>query len=137
MGRSTRCGAALAAVLLGALAPQAAAQFPAQGDDPTTSLGTFTIVVAPAWRTCMTGYPGYNPILFELNSPTLFDPATLIGRSVRTSAARIRDKYLDRIPLGRWAEPAEIAPVFVFLASDAASYVTGQVLAADGGMTIR
>ncbi len=37
-------------------------------------------------------------------------------------------------PLGR---AAEIAPVFVFFASDAASYVTGQVLAADGGMTIR
>ena len=49
---------------------------------------------------------------------------------------RFKDKYLDRIPLGRWAEPDEIAPVFVFFASDAASYVTGQILAADGGMTI-
>jgi 3-oxoacyl-[acyl-carrier protein] reductase len=44
---------------------------------------------------------------------------------------------MGRIPLGRWAEPNEIAPVFVFFASDGASYVTGQVVAADGGMTIR
>ena len=56
--------------------------------------------------------------------------------TIRTDE-RFRDKYLDRIPMGRWAEPEEIAPVFVFLASAAASYVTGQVLAADGGLTIR
>ena len=62
--------------------------------------------------------------------------ATPMTETIRTDP-RFREKYLARIPLGRWAEPAEIAPVFVFFASDAASYVTGQVLAADGGMTIR
>ncbi|MGA8032871.1 MAG: SDR family oxidoreductase, partial [Casimicrobiaceae bacterium] len=62
--------------------------------------------------------------------------ATPMTETIRTDE-RFREKYLARIPLGRWAEPAEIAPVFVFFASDAASYVTGQVLAADGGMTIR
>jgi 3-oxoacyl-[acyl-carrier protein] reductase len=56
--------------------------------------------------------------------------------TIRTDE-RFREKYLARIPLGRWAAPAEIAPVFVFFASDGAGYVTGQVLAADGGMTIR
>lgn len=61
--------------------------------------------------------------------------ATAMTETIRTDE-RFRDKYLARIPLGRWAEPAEIAPVFVFFASDAASYVTGQVLAADGGMTM-
>jgi 3-oxoacyl-[acyl-carrier protein] reductase len=43
---------------------------------------------------------------------------------------------LARIPLGRWAGPAEIAPTFVYFASDAASYVTGQVLPVDGGTVI-
>ena len=62
--------------------------------------------------------------------------ATPMTETIRTDE-RFRDKYLARIPLGRWAEPQEVAPVFVFFASDAASYVTGQVLAADGGMTIR
>jgi 3-oxoacyl-[acyl-carrier protein] reductase len=62
--------------------------------------------------------------------------ATPMTETIRTDE-RFREKYLARIPLGRWAEPTEIAPVFVFFASDASSYVTGQVLAADGGMTIR
>jgi 3-oxoacyl-[acyl-carrier protein] reductase len=62
--------------------------------------------------------------------------ATPMTETIRTDE-RFKEKYLDRIPLGRWAEPEEIAPVFVFFASDASAYVTGQVLAADGGMTIR
>jgi 3-oxoacyl-[acyl-carrier protein] reductase len=62
--------------------------------------------------------------------------ATPMTETIRTDP-RFRDRYLDRIPMHRWAEPDEIAPVFVFFASDASSFVTGQVLAADGGMTIR
>ena len=61
--------------------------------------------------------------------------ATPMTEVIRTDE-RFKEKYLDRIPLGRWAQPEEIAPVFIFFASDASAYVTGQILAADGGMTI-
>ncbi|GAA5527508.1 3-oxoacyl-[acyl-carrier-protein] reductase [Herpetosiphon gulosus] len=46
------------------------------------------------------------------------------------------NKALDRIPLARMGQPAEIANAVVFLASDAAGYITGQTLAVDGGMTM-
>jgi NAD(P)-dependent dehydrogenase (short-subunit alcohol dehydrogenase family) len=43
---------------------------------------------------------------------------------------------MSRIPAGRKGDPAELAATVVFLASDAAGYITGQTLAVDGGMTI-
>jgi NAD(P)-dependent dehydrogenase (short-subunit alcohol dehydrogenase family) len=46
------------------------------------------------------------------------------------------DRGLSRVPLGRWGEPVEIAKMVVFLASDAASYVTGETVIADGGYVL-
>ncbi|MEU8196540.1 SDR family oxidoreductase [Microbispora amethystogenes] len=57
--------------------------------------------------------------------------ATEMTLKVRTDP-RFADA-VKRMPLRRHAEPEEIAPTFVYLASDEASYVTGQVISVDGG----
>jgi 3-oxoacyl-[acyl-carrier protein] reductase len=49
---------------------------------------------------------------------------------------KFAETYLQQIPLGRWAEAGEVARPVCFLLSDAASYIRGQHLSANGGYTI-
>jgi NAD(P)-dependent dehydrogenase (short-subunit alcohol dehydrogenase family) len=53
--------------------------------------------------------------------------------SALTRNEQILKNFLPLIPLGRYAQPDEIAPAILFLASDAASYITGSCITADGG----
>jgi NAD(P)-dependent dehydrogenase (short-subunit alcohol dehydrogenase family) len=65
--------------------------------------------------------PGVNdtPMLHEAVEAGLIDP----------------DKYLSHIPMGRFAQPSEMAEPVLFLASERSSYITGQTIAVDGGWT--
>jgi len=60
----------------------------------------------------------------------------LTEMTARTLEAN-KEKYLARIPLGRIADTAEIARVVVFLASEAASYMTGATVDVSGGLLMR
>lgn len=68
--------------------------------------------------------PGYT--LTEINEGFLADPKN----------AGFLEKSLEHIPLRRWAKPAEMGGIAVFLASDASNYVTGANIVADGGYRI-
>ena len=63
---------------------------------------------------------------------TVDTPLLLARRDPAKLAAR-----LATIPLGRLAQPDDIARVVVFLASDRASYITGQTVVVDGGYTLQ
>jgi len=61
-------------------------------------------------------------------------PGMIETDMTRALAERAQGDWLSRIPLGRLGTPADVAAAVCFLASDEASYITGQVLAVNGGM---
>ncbi len=114
-GRVINLGSIMSAVSLPGRAPYASSKAAIMG---------LTRALALEWATkgvtvnaiC----PG--PFATEMNKQLLDDPA------------KYRD-FVSRIPMGRWGEPHEIAGAAVFLASDAAAFVTGGALFVDGGWT--
>lgn len=63
-------------------------------------------------------------------------PGFVKTRMTDKLSQEIHQKLIEQIPLGKIGEPKDIADVAVFLASDAARYMTGQVLVVDGGMVM-
>ena len=63
-----------------------------------------------------------GPFLTELNRPLMNSPAAF-------------QAFVAKIPLGRWGDPEELGGAIIFLASEAASFMTGALLTIDGGWT--
>jgi len=114
-GRVVNLGSILGAVGLGGRAPYASSK---------AGVINLTRVMALEWAgtgvTANAICPG--PFATEMNLPLLNDPVKY-------------QEFVKKIPMGRWGELDEIAGAVVFLASPAASFITGSSLFVDGGWT--
>lgn len=76
----------------------------------------------------------------ELGGKGIQVNAILPGMIQTDMSRRVRKRggetLLERIPVGRFGEPSEVAHLVVFLASDRADYITGQAIAVDGGFSV-
>uniref|UniRef100_A0A7C4TBR3 3-oxoacyl-[acyl-carrier-protein] reductase n=1 Tax=candidate division WOR-3 bacterium TaxID=2052148 RepID=A0A7C4TBR3_UNCW3 len=63
-------------------------------------------------------------------------PGFIETRMTEVLPENVKEAYLKLIPLGRFGKPDDVAELALFLASDRAGYITGQVIALDGGMVM-
>ena len=109
-------------------------------------------IINMSWDGALIGLEGENPELFSAMAGAILSYSKSLAR---TAAPRVRVNVLGpgwietafgegaptefkerirrRIPLGRWGTPEDVARAAVFLASDAARYITGQMILVNGG----
>ncbi|MCX8009919.1 MAG: SDR family oxidoreductase [Ignavibacteria bacterium] len=90
---------------------------------------TLSTEVAPFNITVNNIAPGYTL------TARLYELAIERAKSLGRSHEEILNGYIKDIPMGRMARPEEIGSLCAFLASEKASYITGQTIAVDGGYT--
>jgi 2-keto-3-deoxy-L-fuconate dehydrogenase len=71
-----------------------------------------------------------------IESPSLDERVTALSKETGRSFEAVQQDFVARQPMGRLGSPAEVAALALFLASDEASYITGQAHLVDGGMAL-
>jgi 2-keto-3-deoxy-L-fuconate dehydrogenase len=71
-----------------------------------------------------------------IESPSLDDRIATLSKETGRSSEVVRQAFVDRQPMGRLGTTKEVALLALFLASDEASYITGQTHLVDGGMAL-
>jgi len=71
-----------------------------------------------------------------IESPSLDERISALSQASGRSMAAVQEDFVARQPMGRLGKPAEVAALALFLASDEASYITGQAHLVDGGMAL-
>ncbi len=71
-----------------------------------------------------------------IQSPSLDARIAALAASTGKSVADVRQAFVDRQPMGRLGTPEEVAALALYLASDEASYTTGQIHLVDGGFAL-
>jgi 2-keto-3-deoxy-L-fuconate dehydrogenase len=71
-----------------------------------------------------------------IESPSLEERIATLSKETGRSVQDVRQSFIDRQPMGRLGTAQEVAALAVFLASDEASYITGQPHLVDGGMAL-
>jgi 2-dehydro-3-deoxy-L-fuconate 4-dehydrogenase len=71
-----------------------------------------------------------------IESPSLDERIAALSQQTGRATAAVQKDFVDRQPMGRLGRPEEVAWLALFLASDEASYITGQAHLVDGGMAL-
>ena len=110
------------------------------------------VIINMSWDRVLQGMGGENPELFAAVKGGVLSFSRALARSLaplvrvnvlgpgwietafgQEAPASFRDAVTRQIPLGRWGTPDDVASAAIYLASDAARYVTGQMIMINGG----